>query len=287
MIRIVYMSDLHLELEDRGLPIPRLPGFKPRPQPEAQHPARGPKLDDLGKVDLVVMAGDIHGGLRGIAYADQVAKYLNVPVAYVAGNHEFYSQHMEQLLPEAYSAATQTNGRVYFLENNVVRCNFGGVRVNVLGCTLWTDYRLNGDANAAMREAARRLNDHVHIRFKGARFTPEIALARHQHSRKWLHKTLARLQKADPGAQNIIVTHHSPSAMVLGMRSGAIGPAYGSDLLIEFAHQPLAAWIHGHTHHRHESTEHGIRLVSAPRGYREEGGGPVVMFRPGILELNA
>ena len=285
MIRILYMSDLHLEMERWRLQIPGWPAFLARHRAIAAHPSRGPILHNLGRVDLIVMAGDIHNGLRGIVYADQVAKFLAAPVVYVAGNHEFYHQNMDRLLPALHKAAAHTKGRVHFLENDVVSFDFSGTRLNVLGCTLWTDYELHGHAITAMRQAGRIMNDHVFIKHGIANFMPEDALARHQQSRLWLHKILARLHRNDPNAKNLIVSHHAPNPAFLGARTGAIAPAYASDMFLEFAHLKPAAWIHGHTHLRHDTMDEGIRFASAPRGYVGHDGAKALQFQPGFMEV--
>jgi predicted phosphodiesterase len=285
MIRILYMSDVHLEMESWRLPVPGWPAFMARHKALARHPARGPLLDGFPPVDLVVLAGDIHNGFRGVVYADQVAKYLAAPVVMVAGNHEFYRHDMATLLPALHEAGAKTHGHVHFLENNAATFTIRHRRLHVLGCTLWTDYALYGTPELSMREAGARMNDHVFITLNGARLTPADALARHEHSRLWLHKTIAALHRQDPDAALLIVTHHAPSAAVLGERTGAIAPAYASDLLVEFAPWHPAAWIHGHTHYRHDSVEDGIRLVSAPRGYVAHDGAEALRFRPGILEI--
>lgn len=285
MPRILYMSDLHLEMERWRLSVPGWSGFRARHRALPAHPARGPILSGLGKTDLIVMAGDIHNGLRGIVYADQVAKYLSAPVVYIAGNHEYYHQSIGRLLPAFFKAAEHTKGRVHFLENSVASFTFSGERLNVLGCTLWTDYELNGDAQTAMRIAQRRMNDYVFINANNNRFAPDDALTMHQKSRLWLHKTLARLRKADPDVRNLIVTHHAPSPAFLGGRTGEVAPAYASDMSLEFAHLHPAAWIHGHTHYRHDSVEEGIRFVSAPRGYVVHDGDHALNYRPGVVEI--
>jgi predicted phosphodiesterase len=285
MIRILYMSDLHLEMERWHLGVPGWAAFLARHQAIAAHPARGPLLGEVGPVDLVVMAGDIHNGLRGIVYADQVAKFLSVPVVYVAGNHEYYHQQMERLEPAFLRAAAQTDGRVQFLENTRASFTFYGTRLHVLGCTLWTDYALNGHVPTAMGVAARSMNDHAYITGAQGVFTPAEALSRHQTSRQWLHKTLAQLHRSDAQAKTLIVTHHAPSPAVLGRRTGNIAPAYSSDMLVEFSHLAPTAWIHGHTHHRHDSVIEGIHLASAPRGYLTAEGRKALIYRPGILEI--
>ena len=279
------MSDLHLEMERWRLGVPGWSEFMARHRRIAEHPARGPLLNEVGPVDLVVLAGDIHNGYRGVVYAHLVSHYLAAPVVMVAGNHEFYHHDMGVLLPALREAVVKTHGRVRFLENAAATFDLADGQLTVFGCTLWTDYALHGAPETAMFTAEQRMNDHAFIRLDGPRFTPADALARHRKSRLWLHEALAAQDKASPGARNLIVTHHAPGAGFLGSRTGAIAPCYGSDLLAEFAPWRPAAWIHGHTHYRHNSTEAGIRVVSAPRGYVAYEGQEALRFRPGILEV--
>ncbi len=89
----------------------------------------------------------------------------------------------------------------------------------------------------------------------------------------------------DPATHRLIVTHHAPGAAFLGTRQGAIGPAYASDLLPEFAPYAPAFWIHGHTHYRHETFTSGFWVVSAPRGYAREKDDKAEPYQPGILEI--
>ncbi len=276
MIRILYMSDLHLEMER--------PRLWARRKPLGAHPVRGPLLKDLGAVDLVVLAGDIHNGLRGIVYAEQVAAYLNAPVVYVAGNHEFYHHDMQTLLPALRRAAAKTNGQVQFLDNDVARFTFHGVRVNVLGCTLWTDYALHGTQVMSMVAALGRMNDHRFIHNGEEKFLPHDALARHMASRVWLEETLAALRRDEPESRNVVVSHHAPSGAALGDRHGGIAPAYATELTAAFAPFEPAGWIHGHTHFRHSSRLDGIEVVSAPRGYVGYDRG-AIDYVAGVLEV--
>jgi predicted MPP superfamily phosphohydrolase len=285
MIRILYMSDLHLEMERWRLSVPGWADFMARHRGVALHPARGPMLNDMGKADLIVLAGDIHNGYRGVIYADHVARYLGAPVVMVAGNHEFYHHDTEILLPALRAAAAKTQGRVQFLENAQAVFDFPAGRVNVLGCTLWTDYMLNNMQQISMFRAQSRMNDHKFITTNKLPFGAADALARHEVSRRWLHRTLAQNSLEIPAAKNLIVTHHAPDAAFLGERTGEIAPAYASDLLDEFSRWRPAAWIHGHTHYRHSSLLHGIRVVSAPRGYVVFDGAKTLNYQPGLIEI--
>ena len=285
MTRILYMSDLHIEMERWRLSVPGWQDFLARHRDVRKHPLRGPLLMGIENIDLVVLAGDIHTGLRGAIYAEQLAAYFDAPVVYVAGNHEYYHQHMDLLDPALLATGTHSGGRVQFLENTVASFDIAGERLHVLGCTMWTDYELHGDSDAAMDFAAHHMNDYRLIRRVTSLFQPEHALRRHKRSRIWLRETVAGLRLEDPGAKIIAVTHHAPHEAVLGRRSGRIGPSYASNLLPEFAVCPPDLWIHGHTHHRHDSVLEGIRVVSAPRGYVSHEGAAALEFQPGVLEI--
>lgn len=285
MIRLLYMSDLHIEMEHWRLSPRGLRDAWHRWRHLPGHPLSGPLLAHEGKVDLVVLAGDIHVGMKVTRYASEVAKYLGVPVVLVAGNHEYYGQPMMLLEPAFFGWADFSAGRGAFLENSVASYTIRDERLHVLGCTLWTDYSLNGDADEAMAFAERRMNDHRLIHRVSSLFRPKDALEHHEKSRAWLHVTAAALRRYDPEAKIVVVTHHAPSVAFLGNRDGKIAPAYATELLEEFADYRIDAWVHGHTHYRHESVVEGIKVVSAPRGYVRHSRSAALAYVPGVLEL--
>lgn len=277
MIRVLYMSDLHLEMEHRRH---LLDVMLRRPALQAR-----PALKDVPAPDLIVLAGDIHNGLLSVAYADSLAKRFEVPVVLVAGNHEYYFHNLEPLGAQMAKAAAATQGRVRLLDNALFTFEKQGQRLHVLGSTLWTDFNLNYDPALSSAHAGERMNDYRLINAGSKRLRPKQTMELHFAARAWLHTQLARLQKDDPQTVRMIVTHHAPGAAFLGRRGGAIGPAYGSDLLAEFAPYSPGFWVHGHTHHRHETFSHGFWVVSAPRGYAKEEPEAVASYEPGILEI--
>jgi Icc-related predicted phosphoesterase len=210
-----------------------------------------------------VLAGDIHLGAHGIKWAAR--RLAGTPVLYVAGNHEYYRQAYPSLLPKLRQAAEGTN--VFVLENDGV--NVGGVRF--LGCTLWTDFRLNGDARMNGAIVHQVMSDFRQIRMSPAyrRFRPEDAGRIHHESRKWLESVLA----VGTGEPTVVVSHHAPSAksLVPGRITDTVSSAFASDLeeLIEQT-QPVL-WIHGHTHHPVDYRIGRTRVLSNPRGYPDEG----------------
>src|SRR3954470_22041676 len=106
--------------------------------------------------DVLVLAGDVDVGVRGIELAKAWAR--GRPVLYVAGNHEFYGEAVPRHVGKMADAAKGSS--VELLENREVE--IGGVRF--LGCTLWTDFELFGDRARCMAAAQSAMNDFRRIR---------------------------------------------------------------------------------------------------------------------------
>lgn len=292
-ITIGYMSDLHNEFERGRGSAPPGRDWLSLKQTRASiqgHPDVGPILDGLRgtQLNLIVLAGDIDVGEEAVAYADKVALFLGVPVILILGNHEGYGgRDLDLLIPEFHVAARVTEGRVTFLENEAAAFDLPGGRLHVLGCTLWTDYRIHGSAEAAMARAETGLNDHRRIFLHGRLLSPERAREIHQISRDWLDLRVAQI-RADEGndAKILIVTHHAPhqEANAPRYRDGELSPAFASDMTELICTWRPAAWIFGHTHYSCRIEVDGIPVVSAQRGYLgvEDGAAD---FRPAIITL--
>ncbi|WP_323717816.1 metallophosphoesterase family protein [Paracoccus aminovorans] len=141
---------------------------------------------------------------------------------------------------------------------------FGTCRL--LCCTLWTDFALTGNPEAAMARAGMGMLDYVRIRrAEGGLIRPEDTVAIHRDHLDWLTREIARPW---PG-HTLIVTHHAPSAAVSGPIS-SISPAFASDLesWIE-AHQP-DYWFFGHTHRPLSTRIRGAPVVNVSLGYPDE-----------------
>ncbi|MFE8646167.1 metallophosphoesterase [Sphingomonas sp. NCPPB 2930] len=191
-LRILVLSDLHL---DHGADLIAQDG-------------------PLSKVsaDVVVLAGDIDEGLKGLRWARTA--FPDTPIVYTAGNHEFYKRDWTKHVHDMRSTAQELG--IHFLEREAVE--IGGVRF--LGCTLWTDFEINGpgEAQACRREAQHRLSDYQQIRFsrssedaefywmKSKTIVPAITVRRHRQSVDWLESQLAQ---GRPG-NTVVVTHHAP-----------------------------------------------------------------------------
>ncbi len=234
-MKLQLASDLHLEFAQRERPGTRL-----------VEPAPG--------AELLVLAGDIHNGVLGIeAFAD-----WPVPVLYVAGNHEFYDQQWEPAREQLRAACAGTNVRL--LDQDLVE--FDGVRV--LGCTLWTDFRLTGEPVAqAMATVERGLTDYRVIATGSGPLRAAQTLAEHEASRQWLVAELARPWVG----RTVVVTHHAPHPRSIHPRFAGhpMNPGFISDLTSLLPGADL--WLHGHTHDSFDYRVGSCRVVANPAGY--------------------
>jgi predicted phosphodiesterase len=232
-MRIAVYSDLHREVS----------------------PFQPPHLD----TDVVVLAGDIDNGARGVQWAKDA---FDRPVLYVAGNHEYYDGEYYEV--QRALALAAHGSRVHVLD-----CGeriFGTTRF--LGCCLWTDYSLvSPDRRAEAIERSRRHNpDHFAIRHGGGPFAPEHAIQLCARHRSWLESKLA---EPHPGP-TVVITHFGP-------HPGSIAPKFQSDpanpgfiVPLEPLMGKAALWIHGHTHSAFDYRVAGTRIVCNARGYPDE-----------------
>jgi predicted phosphodiesterase len=267
-MRLLVLSDLHLESNHFS---PLLPD--------------GTRVD--ANADMVVLAGDIHEGTRGIRWARET--FSDKGIIYVAGNHEFYDGHWTRTLDDMREAANTFD--VDFLEADALEA--GGILF--LGLTLWTDFFLMyEDRTPAIRHAKAVMNDYRSIKISrtpethfvnGQYLTPELTALRHRGSLAWLEE---RLSKGDDHSKTVVITHHAPSGESVPARykDDLTNAAYASDLGHMMGKAGL--WIHGHIH---TSTDYEIqrnsgttRIICNPRGnMTKDGSFENVLFNPSFV----
>lgn len=254
-MRLAVFSDLHLEFTP----------FEP------------PPLD----VDLVILAGDIDLGTKGIHWAERC---FDTPVIYVLGNHEFYHGEVRDLWRDLRDAAAFCP-KVTLLENQALEIEAKGRACRFLGTALWTDFAACGEEEVrrAMVEARDFMADYRVIRNGRRTLTPEDTLVWHEEAKNWLNAELGRPFEGE----TIVVTHHAPSLRSVEPRfeGSLLNGGFVSDLEdLVLAMQP-ALWIHGHTHHNVDYRIGRTRIVANQRGYRSDR--PAAGFRPDlVLELD-
>jgi 3',5'-cyclic AMP phosphodiesterase CpdA len=212
--------------------------------------------------DVVILAGDVGIGTRGIDWA--AATFRDRPVLYISGNHESYGGNLSRVAQELRARALALPN-VAFLDNDEVV--IGDVRF--LGTTLWTDFKLFGSGPAAfgraLREAKNSISDFIrNIRYGTGFFTPAQSVELHVAAVAWLQ---AKLAEPFPG-KTVVITHHCPGwgSVAERFKTDWVTPAFASDL-DRLMGPPVSAWIHGHTHTSFDYERNGTRVVCNPRGY--------------------
>lgn len=207
--------------------------------------------------DVLVFAGDIATGTDGLDWMLEQA--FAVPVIYVLGNHEYY--HHDLTLID--SLRERAEGRVHVLDREAVVID--GVRF--LGCTLWTDFGIFGEAERwfSIQRAKRDMADFAIITKEGKRFSPMDSIEIHTDHRAWLEQELAR----SFAGKTVVVTHHFPSPRSIHPRFARdlLTPAFGSDLESMMDGDRVQLWLHGHTHDAFDYEVKGTRVLCNPRGY--------------------
>jgi len=222
--------------------------------------------------DVVVLAGDIWLGPRGVEWA---ARSFDRPVIYVVGNHEYYGGHYRNTLTKMKRAAAGTCVNVLDTEQIVL----DGVRF--LAATLWTDFAATGNPVLAQLAAQKYMSDYSRIRAAAyRRLRPADTRSAHLEARAFLEAALA--QPFD--GCTVVVTHHAPAQASIAapflQNPSHLNAAYASDLEALFG-PPVALWVHGHTHASSDYWLAGTRVVCNPRGYIPYEANPE--FDPGLV----
>jgi predicted phosphodiesterase len=253
-MRVHLFSDLHLEFGACEFP---------------------PEVRDGSLADLVLLAGDIHTGRRGPAWA---AETFAAPVAMILGNHEAYGDSLYASIGAQRKSAAQASARrdhpLRLLERETFTLTTTeGTPVRVIAATLWTDFALFGaETQVRMMDAAHRaMNDFQMIDIMDSLhkeqrpLAPSDCLRLHRESRHYIESELAR----PFDGVTIVMTHHAPSRSSVPKNwwGDPINAAYASDLdaLIEETRPHL--WVHGHIHSSADYRIGATRVVCNPRGY--------------------
>jgi len=212
--------------------------------------------------DVVVLAGDTNIKERGIAWALDTIK--EKPIVYIMGNHEYYGSAYPKLANSLKEKCKGTN--LHLLENG----SFTYQNVNILGCTLWTNFELFGDPRVFGYECQQVMSDYKKIRVspKFSKLRSIDVAAIHKRSLNWLESELNSYM----GQKNIVVTHHAPSPASLAeeRRHETTSAAYASQLEHIVKKYNPTLWVHGHIHVSSDYNLGSCRVLCNPRGYPDE-----------------
>lgn len=243
-MRIWIVSDLHLEFQWP---------FKESPP---------------NNVDVLVCAGDVL--IKGVVPSIKwLAKFApDIPVVFVAGNHEFYGDCLQTGILAGREAA-RDHPNIHFLENDAVNI----ADVWFVGGTLWSDFRLFGrKPEVCMSYAQSGMNDFKKIKFSKTpyrKFKPIDAYGKHVETRDYIAAEL----RERAGRKTVVVTHHAPSprSIPAEFRHDPLSACYASDLEDLINDDGPTLWVHGHVHRRNDYWVGETRVISNARGYPGEG----------------
>lgn len=245
-MKIRYMSDLHLEFMENG--------FYISPMPE-------------DKDTTLVLAGDIHVGIKAFDHFIDEASEQFKYVIYVPGNHEYYHGVLQHRLAQIRLEA-RAYDNVFVLDNDSVVLD--GVRF--FGATFWTDgyKRSNLKFDTTIRRS--------HSDFKLIQITEDNiedytrVLTTRDYYDMFLKSvySLNKLLNKPFDGNTVVVSHHAPSSMssLDEYKRSILNPYFFFEAK---DHIPLlnlvSVWIHGHMHNSSNYKVGNTRVLANPYGY--------------------
>ena len=224
------------------------------------HNEFAPFTPEVRDADVIILAGDIDLGVRGIEWARLA---FDCTVLYVPGNHELYRGHLGKTLQSMRAAGDE---RVHVLDRDEVV--IGSVRL--LGATMWTDFAATGNAPLAALCAQQALSDFRQIRTENyRRIRPADLIEQAGKTLDWLRNKLAEPHDGP----TVVITHHAPTLRSLEESPHArtlLDAAFANDWEDLMGGDHVALWVHGHTHTSVDFEVAGTRVLSNQRGYPGE-----------------
>lgn len=258
-MKILPLSDLHLEW---GSAVPEM------------------TFCEKDKTDtVIVLAGDIHGGVHGIQWIidNLVGKVL--AIVYVPGNHEYYGHVISDI-----DDLMRENIKHYGMESEIFYLNKDYViidDVKFIGAALWTG--MNDSDKSTMITANNHMNDYNQI-YTG-RIVPttygyvretidaSVTIALHKEHLAFIVDELRK----DEDKLKVVISHHLPSYNCIRpwfrdpSRVDAISlqlnHAYASDLTSILRDEEIHLWVHGHSHAAYMEMIENAVVVSNALGY--------------------
>lgn len=243
--------------------------------------------DNLLKFDpdaFYLIAGDTSGSYT--ITSNFIENHINQGV-FILGNHEGYEADREkhidtnltkENIADKLSRDFPLTSKVSFLENQYKEI---GEDIIVVGCTLYTDFRLyedlDYDQTYAMNYAHNRMNDFRYVYTYGDTHetyrlvTPSDYVNYFNTSLNFIEETCNKF----PDKKIVVVTHHAPSMKSIRGRyvTDVLSAAYASPLedFIK-AHDNIKLWCCGHIHSKAEyKFRNRAQVISCPFGYYNEG----------------
>ena len=201
-------------------------------------------LEGLGRVDAIILAGDISNKARvrwKHAFNDLSRMCSRDKIFVSTGNHDFYDHRLDG--EDRLKEVVENEGVRWAVDQEVV---LGGVRFLVT--PLWVNHRLHNRLDDNRDEVSRVMNDFRYIRLASGGFRkilPRDVEQAHERHLSFLEKALSK----PFSGRTVVVSHHAPHPDVLPAGETPQA-AYASDLsgFLEKHRCRANLWLHGHAH---------------------------------------
>ncbi|MGY0572815.1 metallophosphoesterase [Bradyrhizobium sp. RDM12] len=248
------------------------------------------------QADVIVVPGDaMEPGSHALRLVRWMYPDLSIPVIYVPGNHDFYSEsnpkqvRLDPTTRTTWEAERATMREVaaelgiLYGDDDVIPLEINDEPLRFICSTGWSSfaarppYMMFGEA---VMEAKKWMRDYRAIKVGRGRskdrLTPGMTIDAHKKSVAFIEQTLA-----EPfDGETVVVTHMCPSYRSLAKWDPEkprefqhLDWCYASDLekLMRGDSAP-AIWCHGHVHENRDYVCGDTRVVSNPRGYPDPRG---------------
>lgn len=227
MVKVNFVSDIHLEFSDFDAPLPE------------------------GN-DILILAGDITTSAR-VSWVNKCAERFR-HVIYVMGNHDYWKSSYDRIIEKT---KNRVASNVHVLENESVTID--GTTFH--GATYWTD--LNKNDPLTVMDAERFMNDFKKIRLSNYshRFTAAFWMYKHNESKIYFKNHVKK------GDVVIIHHAPSFQSISEKYKTDKLNGCYASADDILFEDLQPSYIFHGHVHHSCDYMIDNTRVLCNPRGY--------------------
>ncbi len=233
LLKLQILSDLHLE--SRAYTLVKAPG-----------------------VDVIVLAGDLAAPSALGRLHNLLLSTGDMPVVVVAGNHDRY--HDDFYAP-LFTKMVNRFPNVRLLNNSFA--DIDGVRF--VGGTLWSDFSLADDKEAAFVQARNGISDFQLVTIQdgdGYRYIVPADLVAD-------HARCVEAIETHANKRTVVVTHFLPLAQSIDPQfaGSPLNPYFASDCSRTLDRVKPVLAIHGHTHCSCDYMYGPTRIICNPRGY--------------------
>lgn len=237
MIKIQYVSDLHLEF------------------PENRNWLRSNPIEPKG--DILILAGDICLFRR----MEDIYSFLDLwrtqfqAIYWIPGNHEYYNSDIN-IQPFSFKHKVADTDNVYLCNNIVEQVG----EYQLILSTMWTQLEFE-----YFPDIIRGVNDFRVIKNEANILDPLTYNALHLRSLEWIKQQLSNSDK------NIVVTHHVPTyenTLDKWYKGSKINSVFTVELKELIESSNIKYWIYGHNHNNIKDFKIGnTTLVTNQLGY--------------------